>query len=128
MLDRDLRRAEMEWEKQFLDMTLNELIELISFKDGVAEFNMIAFYNPTTLLSDEMFLAIQSRQKELNEAGYKTFSIENKGWYQLDRTWYVWSKEKTLAERKQKDLAMTVLYFGVAFLFLLLIYVLIKIS
>ena len=128
MLDTELRCAEMEWQKQFLDMTLNELVGLISFEDGVAEFNMVAFYNPVTLLSDEMFLAIQVRQKELNDAGYKTFSIENKGWYQLERTWYVWSKEKTLAEKNKKDLAMMALYFGLAFLFLFLIYVLIKIS
>lgn len=104
------------------NMPIDEFVKLIKFEDGVAEFAMVAIYKTSGVYSGDMFLAIQRRQSELNNCGYRTFSIENNGYYQMSRTWYVWSKEKTLERKKLKGLVLLTLRIAGAVLFLFLLY------
>ncbi|KAF1026191.1 MAG: hypothetical protein GAK29_01453 [Acinetobacter bereziniae] len=90
----------IEEEKRLQEMSIDDLVKLMQFKNDVAEFFMYASYKTTNVYSDELFGIVQHREKELNDAGYKTFSVQNNGWYSMDRTWYVWSKNK-IQDRKE---------------------------
>lgn len=75
---------EIKERDRLLNMPIDEFVGLMDFE----------------FASSNLFEFVCSRQKELNDAGYKTFLIENKGWYSMDKTWYVWSKNKT-QDRKE---------------------------
>lgn len=120
----DLCDRHPAWKKdaELQNIPIDEFVKLIKFEDGVAEFDMVALYRTSSVYSSDMFLAIQRRQSELNNCGYRTFSIENNGYYQMSRTWYVWSKEKTLERKKLKELVLLTLRIAGAVLFLFLLY------
>lgn len=106
----------IEEEKRLREMPIEDLVKLMQFKNDVAEFFMYASYKTTNVYSDELFGVVQHREKELNDAGYKTFSVQNNGWYHMDKTWYVWSKEKT-KDRKDGAVHAKILVSILLFLF-----------